>query len=66
MGHEALEQVLRFEEENGRVTRLRDYAFCPETLAEVGSELGLLVRTGLYRFPTPAPGAAWPEPKKTD
>jgi RNA polymerase sigma-70 factor (ECF subfamily) len=59
-GREALEQVLRLgevQDEDGRcVGRLRGYAFCPETMREIGAELGLRVRTGLYRFPTPAPG----------
>jgi RNA polymerase sigma-70 factor (ECF subfamily) len=58
-GREALEQALRFDEADGRIARLRGYAFCPETMREVGSALGLPVRTGLYRFPTPAPGAYW-------
>jgi RNA polymerase sigma-70 factor, ECF subfamily len=58
-GREALEQVIRFEEEDGRIARIRGYAFCPETMRAVGTELGLTVRTGLYRFPTPAPGKLW-------
>jgi hypothetical protein len=36
---------------------MRGYAFCPETMREVAAALGLPVRTGLYRYPTPAPGA---------
>jgi RNA polymerase sigma-70 factor, ECF subfamily len=55
-GREALEQVLRIEERDGGIARLRGYAFCPETMRAVGAALGLHVRTGLYRFPTPAPG----------
>src|SRR5262249_32216731 len=47
-GREALEQVLRLEERDGRIVRLRGYAFCPETMREIGAELGLRVRTGLY------------------
>jgi RNA polymerase sigma-70 factor (ECF subfamily) len=58
-GREALEQVLRFEEREGRIARLRGYAFCPETIRAVGAALGLRVRTGLYRFPTPEPGKLW-------
>jgi RNA polymerase sigma-70 factor (ECF subfamily) len=58
-GKEALEQVLRFEVQEGRIVRMRGYAFCPETMREVGAELGLRVRTGLYRYPTPAPGQAY-------
>jgi len=58
-GREALEQVLRFDEQDGQIARLRGYAFCPETMREVGGALALPVRTGLYRFPTPAPGEYW-------
>ena len=58
-GREALEQVLRLEERDGRIARLRGYAFCPETMREIGAEIGLHVRTGLYRYPTPEPGKSW-------
>ncbi len=61
-GREALEQVLRIEEVDGRIARLRGYAFCPETMREVGAKLGLRVRTGLYRYPTPEPGKVFPRP----
>ena len=54
---EALEVVLRIEEREGTITRLRGYAFCPETTREIGTVLGLRVRTGLYRYP--APGQVW-------
>ncbi|HJQ84891.1 MAG TPA: RNA polymerase sigma factor [Candidatus Binatia bacterium] len=60
-GREALEQVLRLEELDGLIARIRGYAFCSETMREVGTTLGLRVRTGLYRFPTPEPGKLWPE-----
>src|SRR5262249_42356613 len=60
-GDEALEVVFRFDEEDGRIARIRAYGFCPETACAVGDALGLPVRTGLYRAPTPAPGASWPE-----
>jgi RNA polymerase sigma-70 factor (ECF subfamily) len=50
-GTEALEQVLRIDEVDGRIARLRGYAFCPETMREIGAALGLEVRTGLYRVP---------------
>ena len=60
-GSEALEVAFRFEEHDGRIGRLRAYGFCPETMSALGDALGLPVRTGLYRAPTPAPGAAWPE-----
>jgi RNA polymerase sigma-70 factor, ECF subfamily len=61
-GREALEVVFRFEAEDGRIARIRAYGFCPETIRAVGDALGRRVRTGLYRAPTPAPGASWPEP----
>jgi RNA polymerase sigma-70 factor (ECF subfamily) len=50
-GREALEQVLRLEGIGDKITRLRGYAFCPETMREIGAALGLEVRTGLYRIP---------------
>ncbi len=50
----------RLTEEDGRIARIRAYAFCPETMRAVGEEIGLRVRTGLYRFPTPEPGKLWP------
>jgi RNA polymerase sigma-70 factor (ECF subfamily) len=61
-GREALEQVLRIEEREGGIARLRGYSFCPETMREIGAALGLRVRTGLYRYPTPAPGQIWRAP----
>jgi RNA polymerase sigma-70 factor (ECF subfamily) len=61
-GREAVEVIFRFEEQDGRIARLRTYTFCPETMRAVGEALGLRVRTGLYRAPTPAPGAYWPAP----
>jgi RNA polymerase sigma-70 factor (ECF subfamily) len=61
-GREALEQVLRIDEVDGRIARLRGYAFCPETMREVGERLGLRVRTGLYRYPTAAPGRVYVVP----
>jgi RNA polymerase sigma-70 factor (ECF subfamily) len=61
-GREALEVVFRFEEQDGRIARVRAYGFCPDTIRAVGEALGLPVVTGIYRAPTPAPGAEWPEP----
>jgi RNA polymerase sigma-70 factor (ECF subfamily) len=60
---ESLTTVFRFEEEAGRIARIRSYAFCPETLREVGARLRLPVLTGPYRAPTPAPGQEWDGPK---
>jgi RNA polymerase sigma-70 factor (ECF subfamily) len=63
-GTEALEVVFRFDEEDGRIARIRAYGFCPDTVHAVGEVLGAHVRTGLYRAPTPGgvPGARWPAP----
>jgi RNA polymerase sigma-70 factor (ECF subfamily) len=58
---EALTSIFRFEEREGRIARIRSYAFCPETMRAVGAILGVRVLTGLYRAPTPAPGVDWPE-----
>jgi RNA polymerase sigma-70 factor, ECF subfamily len=52
-GGEALEAAVRLEEEDGQVARLRSYGFCPETMRALGEALGLPVRTGIYRAPTP-------------
>jgi RNA polymerase sigma-70 factor (ECF subfamily) len=61
-GREALEAVFRVEERDGRIARIRAYGFCPETMRAVGEALGVRVRTGIYRAPTPVPGARWPAP----
>jgi RNA polymerase sigma-70 factor, ECF subfamily len=45
---EAVGNVLRVEERDGRVARLRWYFFCPETVTEVAGRLGLPVRTHGY------------------
>lgn len=58
-GREALEQVMRIDESQGEIARLRGYAFCPETMRAIGETLGLRVRTGLYRYPTPEPGKSF-------
>lgn len=47
---EAVEEVWRFVEENGQIARIRDYCFCPETLAEVAASLDLPYRTRGYRL----------------
>jgi len=60
-GGEALEAVFRLEEEEGRVAGLRSYGFCPDTIRAVGEMLSLPVRTGIYRAPSPEPGAYWDE-----
>ena len=55
-GREGFEQVMRLEEDAGRIARICDYCLCPETVREVGNALGLRVVTGLYRYPPPEPG----------
>ena len=64
-GQEALEVVFRIDEVDGRIARLRAYGFCPETIRSIGERLGVPVLTGLYRAPTPTPGADWPDPDRT-
>jgi RNA polymerase sigma-70 factor (ECF subfamily) len=44
----ALTDVLRLEEADGRVARIVDYYFAPDTLAAVGAELGLAVASAGY------------------
>ncbi len=41
------------------VASIRSYSFCPEVMREVGETLGRRVNTGLYRYPTPAPGESY-------
>jgi RNA polymerase sigma-70 factor, ECF subfamily len=41
---EAVSDVLRFETADGRVSRMRWYYFCPETITEVASRLGAPAR----------------------
>ena len=52
-GEEAVEALVRLEEEDGKIARLRSYGFCPETMNAVGEELGVRVVTGLYYAPVP-------------
>jgi RNA polymerase sigma-70 factor (ECF subfamily) len=61
-GREALEVVMRIEEQDGHIARIRAYGFCPDTMRALGEAMGIRVRTGIYRAPTPVPGARWPEP----
>jgi RNA polymerase sigma-70 factor (ECF subfamily) len=49
-GAETLEDVTRLETHDGRVTRLRSYCFCPQTLEEAASRLGLPFVTHGYRW----------------
>lgn len=47
-GAEALYDVLRLEGADGKVSRIRNYCFCPDTVRHVGVELGLPVRPWAY------------------
>lgn len=48
---EALTAIMRIDEQEGRIARIRSYGFCPEVVRAVGKELGVRVLTGLYRAP---------------
>jgi len=58
-GVEYLEIAVRLEEEEGKVSSLRSYGFCPEVMRDLGETLGHRVNTGLYRYPTPTPGGSF-------
>lgn len=45
-----LEEVWRFETDDGRIERVRDYGFCPDLVAWVGTEIGRPTRAVGYRF----------------
>jgi RNA polymerase sigma-70 factor, ECF subfamily len=45
----AVKSLARLDEQEGVVTRVRYYFFCPETLTEVCNELGLPMKTNGYR-----------------
>ncbi len=49
-GADAIEDVLRFVEREGRVAHLRYSYFCPEVVEEVARALGAPVRTNGYRY----------------
>jgi len=55
--------IARFEEMDGQIARIRSYNFNPEVLQEVGGELGYTAGQVPYRFPTPAPGMGWSDPR---
>lgn len=59
-GVEALMNVMRFDEAEGGIARIRSYGFCPDTIRTIAESLGVPAWTGIYRSPTPAPGQDWP------
>ena len=59
-GKESLASIFRLDLVGGKISRFRSYGFCRDAIAEVGRLVGLPSRDGMYRAPTPAPGADWP------
>jgi RNA polymerase sigma-70 factor (ECF subfamily) len=54
-----LQGITRFEEDDGRIARIRSYCFSPETAQEIAEAFGHKAGWIPYRFPTPAPGKSW-------
>lgn len=52
-GAEALMTAFRLEVDDDRVSRVRAYGFCPDTIRAIGERLNLRTFTGLYRAPDP-------------
>lgn len=50
-GREGLNEVHRLEEVDGRITRIRCYCFCPDTLRVVAERLGIEALARPYRSP---------------
>ena len=50
-GEDWLQSITRFEEQDGRIGRIRAYYFCPETMREVAQQLGHKAGHVLYHFP---------------
>jgi RNA polymerase sigma-70 factor (ECF subfamily) len=50
-GVDALNEVHRLEETDGKITRIRCYCFCPDTLKALGDELGIPAVPKPYRSP---------------
>ena len=51
-----LMNVIRFEEQDEHIAKIRAYDFSPELIQEVGAELSLAAGFVPYRFPTLVPG----------
>ncbi len=51
-GVEGLNEVHRIESEDGKISRIRIYCFCPDTLAVVAAELGFKPLPRPYRSPS--------------
>lgn len=52
-GIEGINEVHRLEETDGKITKIRCYCFCPDTLSAIGKELGLNALSRPYRSPSP-------------
>ena len=52
-GVEGLNEVHRIEASDGRITRVRCYCFCPDTLKAVAEDLGIAALQRPYRSPSP-------------
>jgi len=50
-GARVLQSVTRFEEVEGRISRIRAYYLCPDTMRAIGEALDLPVGGGMYRLP---------------
>ena len=51
---EGINEVHRIETLDGKITRIRCYCFCPNTLAAIGEDLNLVALSRPYRSPSPA------------
>jgi len=52
-GVDGLNEIHRIEAVDGKIARIRCYCFCPDTLAQVGDDLGLPALRRPYRSPDP-------------
>lgn len=58
-GREAMESMIRLSAADNRISEIRSYSFCPESKQAVADHIGVYVRPGAYRYPTPSPGSAF-------
>ena len=52
-GVEGINEVHRIETLDGKITRIRCYCFCPDTLRAIGTDLGMNALLRPYRSPSP-------------
>lgn len=65
-GREALTNVMRLEEVDGKIARILSYGFCPGTIREIADALGTLAWTGIYRPPNPVASEGSPSATHSD